>query len=1075
MQPSRLPRAHAAYGRLAVFAALVAIFALTAGLFGGTQRAFAQDSTPAPGQPQEYTVQVGDSWSVVARRFDVSISQLKAANPGSIRPNDVLRLGETLLIPASAGSAPAAPPTNSAPAGDTPMSQTEPTVHVVGAGESWNSIAARYGVSARDLRDANPGLVRNGLVLYRGDRIVIPGTGSIQMGAQLTPNPTLGATTTPRPVETVSGPNAETPSPEATPTPTRTPSPTPTATPTFTATPTATTTPTVTPTPCVPPGLGSIDGVEVAGTDPCPEETYLPPTLDAGGAEEPAGTPAPPPTATPVTRSGINCPANFGDFGAAIALVVSNPELGIDGLEEYLEDCGAAVRNGVTSVDLTGDGVDELIVIYTNPNAPESSAAGDMVILGQSGETWLPMFRAFAGGTVSLVETGDINEDGRPDIVYTDTTCSASTCFDTVHIRSWDGATWAKWSEGTIIMASADLTLRDASDEGQGLEIELTGGEYSPESANAGPQRGRTEIWGSRAGAPYSLLDLTYDESDCLYFAVVDANDAFAALPNADLDELEQLYTRAATDPTLETCTANPNEESDLRSFALFRLGLVAAYQGVPEITGDLIASISTVYTQSVYGQVGQVWLDAFAETQDIDAACQAVNQFAVLNPIVHQTISAYGIANPVYGPNDICPVVGQAAATQSMSAPARSALAQAASAITEPPTPAPAAPAAIESAPSESAVEDCPATLPDLIAALPELFARTGADAPAIAEWMRACGAMNDEQGAVATADFDADGNVDILVVPVVVSDQGFGPNNTESAFLVYHGQGDNRFREVFAPEIFGRAALLAVEDLNADGEAEMAWTVEGCSSFCITELQVIGWDAREKAYRLEIAPGATLPEGTVRVEALPAGSPGQGKQFVLSGGVSGTPEGGLPVEHTEVWQSIAGGPFQRLGWQYDREADGNNCLGLRLVEADAALQASPVLGYDGAIAAYRASLSPELEACSLFGIDGMDEMIYLQGLASFRLVQALALAGRTAEADEALAALTAGQPESDYTRAAGDWLTQYKRNERAAAACDAVQPIFAANTQLWQITDHFGYNHPSLSAEQICYVPPQ
>jgi hypothetical protein len=34
-------------------------------------------------------------------------------------------------------------------------------------------------------------------------------------------------------------------------------------------------------------------------------------------------------------------------------------------------------------------------------------------------------------------------------------------------------------------------------------------------------------------------------------------------------------------------------------------------------------------------------------------------------------------------------------------------------------------------------------------------------------------------------------------------------------------------------------------------------------------------------------------------------------------------------------------------------------------------------------------------------------------------------------------------------------------------------VQPIFDKNEKLWQITDHFGYNHPPMAAEQICYIP--
>ncbi len=291
----------------------------------------------------------------------------------------------------------------------------------------------------------------------------------------------------------------------------------------------------------------------------------------------------------------------------------------------------------------------------------------------------------------------------------------------------------------------------------------------------------------------------------------------------------------------------------------------------------------------------------------------------------------------------------------------------------------------------------------------------------------------------------------------------------------LIYHGMGNNTFREVFAPDVYGQVNLLAVEDLTGDGDAELAWTVEGCSSFCVTELQVVGWDAGAGAYRSQIAPGATLAQGTARIEALPVGSPGSGRQIVLQGGVSGTREGGLPVEHTEVWQAVAGGPFQRLGWQYDRENDGSNCLALRLVEADVALQASFALGYDRAITAYQAAMSPELEACSIFGMDGVEEMILLQGLGSFRLVQALGLAGRTTEAEAAATALLAGQPESSFAAAASQWLAEWKRSNDAAAACAAVLPLFTANSSLSQITTHYGYNHPALSGEQLCFVPAQ
>lgn len=127
---------------------------------------------------------------------------------------------------------------------------------------------------------------------------------------------------------------------------------------------------------------------------------------------------------------------------------------------------------------------------------------------------------------VSILAADDVNLDGQPDLIWVDTTCGASTCFDAVLVRSWDGSAWIDWTERTIVMAYAEVKLDEASDNGQGREIVLRGGQYG--SIGAGPQRERTEVWGSVDGAPYTLLERVYAPSNCLYFKVLDANEALA-------------------------------------------------------------------------------------------------------------------------------------------------------------------------------------------------------------------------------------------------------------------------------------------------------------------------------------------------------------------------------------------------------------------------------------------------------------------------------------------------------------------------------------------------------------------
>jgi predicted TPR repeat methyltransferase len=144
------------------------------------------------------------------------------------------------------------------------------------------------------------------------------------------------------------------------------------------------------------------------------------------------------------------------------------------------------------------------------------------------------------------------------------------------------------------------------------------------------------------------------------------------------------------------------------------------------------------------------------------------------------------------------------------------------------------------------------------------------------------------------------------------------------------------------------------------------------------------------------------------------------------------------------------------------------------RIPAADAALQAADILGYAPAAELYQAALDPALRACSIYGIPGDQELLQLRGLGFFRLVQTQALSGTVEMAQQTLASMTAEQPATTFTSAATEWLAEYARSGSGATACAAVQTLFDRDTVTWQITDHFGYNHPALAAEQVCFIPP-
>jgi LysM repeat protein len=873
----------------------------------------------------------------------------------------------------------------------TPTTTPSYQEYVVQRGEGWYTIAEKFDVRVGDLFDANPHLIRYNYILRTGDRMLIPVTVAAAPAA----------------AEAEAAPATPTPSPEGV--ATETPSPTATE------------------------ELGITEEITA--------------TVPATTTEEIEVAPA------------ALCPTDFIDYPAAIEGALNAADGNPETVVEFLESCGAAVADGIHTGDWSGDGAPDVLVIYANPTTETTARQTDLIILNSGAAGYSVSYRARAAGTVTLLATEDINADRQPDVVWVDRTCGVSTCFDTVEVVSWDGSQWRDWTQDSITMAYADIQLEDTTAAGQGQEIILEGGIYG--SVGAGPQRSRTEVWASIDGLPYSLLERTNAASDCLYHTVLDANEAFRTGSNDGFATAEDLYTKAATDEALEACWTRTNELDELRSFSLFRLALTAAYQGQPGVATDLIGSLSAGYPDSVYDQVGQTWLAVYEEENDLAAACSAANQFATDNPEAYELLADYGYANPGFTAGDVCPVLDVESLALGTGQAITSTLAIT-GAITG---------ASTGAAAGTQLLPTCPEDLSGYPEALPALLTAAEGDELIIETWLRQCDAMSDERGGFVLMDINDDGALDAIIWPTVVSDLGFGPDGAQGDLLIYHGDGDGGYELAADEEIYGQPALLAADDLNGDDRPDLAWQVVGCSTFCVLEVQVVSWNGEE--YVSIIEPGATIAEGSAHFEPVAEDDPGAGQQLVLIGGVSGTAEGGLAVPHTEIWQSIEGANFQRIRWLYDRTVEGSDCLGLRMVEADMALQAAPVLGYELAIELYNATFDPELTACSIFGLTPEEELKLLQGLATFRLIQAEALNGDLEAARSNLTALTRGQPEGEFTRAATEWLAAYSANGNARAACQTILKIFVDNTLLWQITDHYGYNHPALAAEQLCYAP--
>jgi LysM repeat protein len=139
----------------------------------------AKPAPPSPGG-QSYIVQQGETLSSIARKYNVSVSQLTAAN--RLGAPDQINLGQSIVIPGQSAAAPSsaqpAAPSNPAPPANT-------VSYTVGTGDTLSSIARAHGSSVSAIITENN--ISNPNALALGKTLRIPGaTKSVSSSAKST-------------------------------------------------------------------------------------------------------------------------------------------------------------------------------------------------------------------------------------------------------------------------------------------------------------------------------------------------------------------------------------------------------------------------------------------------------------------------------------------------------------------------------------------------------------------------------------------------------------------------------------------------------------------------------------------------------------------------------------------------------------------------------------------------------------------------------------------------------------------------------------------------------------------------
>lgn len=565
-----------------------------------------------------YTVKPGDTWSIISRRVGVTVARLKQVNPQAVRRSNWVIIGERLCVPSTGGTH---------QAGATPgAAQQGGYWYQVMRGDTWNKVSRTTGVPVAELWAANPKAVNAEQWLYVGQRLWVPGVSDAT-----TPAATTGAaTSTPAALEVATTVPA-----------------TAVTTPTLVATATATAEATVTP-------------LAPAAT---PTPTAAPPQPTATAMISPLATPTPvpavPATATPTATAQPlppvpdDCPKALAGYGEAVLAYLNDGANTPETLQSWLAACRALAPDaqGVALAPITGAKSADVVVTITDPDAELLHPQGRLFVYHQGPEGYSLAHQVEGTGRIELLAAADINADKQFDLVYSDSTCGAHTCFATLSVMSWDGKAYADWIADEPTIAGPEYTIKDITAEGQGDEILVHGGVIG--SVGAGPQRAWTETYISPKGAPYELLSRVNDASACLYHKILDANAAFDAWSLEGFDKAIKLYTAALEAKDSEACGVIEDEVATLQDFARFRLIVAAVAAGS---AGDATTLVTQIKHPGLH-EAATVFLISYKVNGSVIQACRDTTKLAESKPSTWDFLGDWGYANPSFTAGELCPL----------------------------------------------------------------------------------------------------------------------------------------------------------------------------------------------------------------------------------------------------------------------------------------------------------------------------------------------------------------------------------------------------------------------------------
>jgi tetratricopeptide (TPR) repeat protein len=363
--------------------------------------------------------------------------------------------------------------------------------------------------------------------------------------------------------------------------------------------------------------------------------------------------------------AGQNQPAldvsDFDQYPQAIQDFLNNGGTPSD-LDEALYNAGVANQPvAVKTADMTGDGQAEVVVSIFDPASQVMPPSGKLMIYTCNGGAYQLAYQEEspeAWGAPGIRYLQDLNADGKSELIESEGSCGAHTCFEDVKIIAWDGEGFKNLFEGSSKeIPYPDIRITDADGDGI-FDVEIAGSGYG--SVGAGPQRNVIDIWKYDPSSGTWKFDKEVLQDSNYRIHVL--HDAETAAKNGDYAGALELYDRVINDPSLEDWMDPETEKANLSAYVLFKTGVIYTVEGQQDQANAAFEQLSNQYPQGVpqhaYVEMANAFQQAYA-SDGLEAACTAAKTYAsehadqVLAPLGPQ---AFGYANREFTPDDVCP-----------------------------------------------------------------------------------------------------------------------------------------------------------------------------------------------------------------------------------------------------------------------------------------------------------------------------------------------------------------------------------------------------------------------------------